>query len=115
MEIKNAIRMLAEQIAESRFPMKHGTKEEFDSIVEQAKKHYHRYSASTKKVDVDGVDVDVELHVVGHNASHEFSIGILADGRFVKCSCGDDWDIEGELVLNTRFHVGNTVGYLGHW
>lgn len=117
MEVKDAIKILAAEIAATRFPMKAGTQAEFEGIVKSAKKNYRNYSAFTKEVEVDGEQVEVEFHVVGHNASHEFSIGILPDGRFVKHAVGEaDWNEEEDRPnYETSIYVKDNVGYIGHW
>lgn len=116
-DIKNAIHTLAEEIADSRFPMKNGTKEEFDRIIQDAKNHYHSYHVFSEMVDVDGMEVMVEFHSIGHNASHSFSIGILSDGRFVKRSSGEgNWDEEYDYPkVEVSVAVVKNIGYIGHW
>jgi hypothetical protein len=70
-------------------------------------------------VEVDSVKVEVEFHTVGHNASHEFSIGLLPDGRIVYKSfgeCGEE--SEGETLYKESVDVlkpGETPSYIGHW
>ena len=54
MEIKDAIRILAEEIADSRYPIKTGSRQEFERVVSDCKKNYYRYNTFTKEVDVDG-------------------------------------------------------------
>ncbi|MGW8177473.1 MAG: hypothetical protein ACWGQW_01570 [bacterium] len=117
MEVKDAMRILAAEIAETRFPMKAGTKEEFEGIVGSAKRSYRYYNTFTKEVEVDGEQVEVEFHVVGHNASHEFSIGILPDGRFVKHATGEaGWNEEEDRPdYETSIYIKDNVGYIGHW
>jgi prolyl-tRNA synthetase len=95
----------------------------FERVINSAKKeykgYYTYYSSTTKEVEVDGVKVEVELHTVGHNASHEFSIGILEDGRIVYKSVGECGEgQEGETLYNENIDVlklGETPSYIGHW
>lgn len=115
MEVKDAIKILAAEIAETRFPIKNGTRDEFDQLVKQSRENYGRYYVFTEEVEVDGNMVDVEFHMVGHNASHEFALGLLSDGRFVKRACGEDWDEDEELTISVDYYVENVPGYLGHW
>lgn len=59
-------------------------------------------------------------YVVGHNASHQFALGVDSEGYVWKYSCGEGaWDEATEsygLDVFTR-KVGELldVGYIGHW
>jgi len=90
-----------------------------NSARREYKGYYTRYSSTTKEVEVDGVKVEVELHTVGHNASHEFSIGILEDGRIVYKSFGEGGEgSDGETLYKESIDVlkpGETPSYIGHW
>jgi hypothetical protein len=81
--------------------------------------HYTHYSSTTKEVEVDGAKVGVEFHAVGHNASHEFSIGLLSDGRIVTRSFGESGEgSEGETLYKENIDIlkpGETPSYIGHW
>ena len=117
MDVKDAIRVLAEEIADSRFPMKNGTKEEFYRIIKDSKDHYGSYQIFSEMVDIDGNETVVEFHSVGRNASHSFSIGVLPDGRFIRRSCGEGmWDEENDCPsVEINVSVVNNIGYVGHW
>ena len=69
------------------------SQEVFSRLTESAKLCYRNYHTYPEKIEVSGRLVDVEFHRVGHNASHQFSIALLPDGRLVKRSCGEgEWD-----------------------
>lgn len=108
MTTDEAIRQLAQQITDDRFPMKNGTTSEFNRIVNDAKQNYDQYCSSIESIEVDGEQIDVEMHMVGQNASHVFYIGILPDGRFVKRSYDCCFDEE-------NISIRTNVGYIGHW
>jgi len=100
--------------------MSETSQEIFDHLVEDAKERYHNYHILTDVMVVDGVAVEVEFHRVGHNASHQFAIGILPDGRLVKRSTGEgsEWDYElDQPTWETSIHIINETRwpYVGHY
>jgi len=98
-------------------------KEMFLRLVESAQKNYaHGYYKSAGEAEIDGVKHLVELHRVGHNASHSFSIGLLPDGRMIVQSIGEGDEADEFGVFNSVKHtsVCGTAEearqpYLGHW
>ncbi len=95
----------------------------FNRLVSTAKEHFRNYEASKEMVEVDGVMVEVEFHLVGQNASHQFSIGLLPDSRLVKYSSGEgcEWNYEMDCPeWETSITVINETKncrwpYVGHW
>jgi len=94
-------------------------REWFERIVSETLSEYPEHYRRTTKIEVDGAKVKIEFHKVGHNASHEFSIGILEDGRIVTQSVGEgEWDKNGDPTVETRVNVlkpGELPLYIGHW
>jgi len=95
-------------------------KEYFDSVVAQSKANYYQYSTATKEVEGE----QVEFHYVGRNASHEFAIGLTADGRLVTYSAGEGWcgcedfcDCIPPLAesIRVRGAIVTSEPYIGHW
>jgi len=130
MDGKEAAAQLAQEIAEAFYPRTEPTaREVFDRLVESAKENYKwpgsslGYSVFTEAAEVEGQNHDVEFHCVGHNASHEFAVGLLSDGRLVVRSCGEscEWDDELDCPkFETHVHVVGTAEkcrwpYVGHW
>lgn len=93
-------------------------KEVFTEILIQAKTAgYSRYHSLSTAVAVGGEMVTVEFHRIGHNASHDFHIG-LHDGLLITMS-----ECEGEEIGETERHFitrGTTEKcepptYVGHY
>lgn len=88
----------------------------FDYIIEHARENYSRFYSFDTTVVVDGAEVDVTLHWVGHNATHRFAIGQLADGRFFRRSVDTDvfWD-DAEGIFDNIVPDDMFPGYIGHY
>ena len=79
---------------------------------------YSRYTSFDATVSVDGVMETVKFYRIGHNATHDFHIGLSDDGRLITMS-----ECEGEEIGATERHftVRGTaaecepVYYLGHY
>jgi len=89
------------------------------AILEQVKRAgYYRYSSSVREVEVDGEKAEVELHRVGHNASHDFSIGLLPDGRLITMSVGEgmrEGEIDRHVMVRGTAEEAVWPTYLGHY
>ena len=119
MDGKEAVAQLAQEIADTFYPKTElPAREVFEKLVRSAKENYKcssglmGYSSYTKTVQVDGQEHSIEFHWVGHNASHEFSVGLLSDGRLIVRSCGEscEWDDElGCPKIETNVHVIGTA------
>jgi hypothetical protein len=89
----------------------------FDKLIDEAPDNY--YSRHTPVWDYIGGE-DVKFHKAGHNATHEFWVGIMADDRIVLRTVG-----EGELnengdptTIEIRINIlkpGEVPSYLVHW
>ena len=111
MDAKEAARIIAEEIADNK-PKVNEHVALFRQIVEDAKKHYggwHGYTTRIKEFQ----GKKVEFHYVGHNASHQFAVGLL-DGKLLRYSFGegDDWRLEDSHHI-TVWDGGSL--YLGHY
>jgi len=86
-------------------------------IVKRWAEDYNGKSVTKPSSIEDGI----EYYLVGHNASHQFSLGVDADGNFWRLSFGEDsWDSEtGEITYKKHIRkVGpdiSQVGYIGHF
>lgn len=87
-------------------------------VVRRTKANYPEYHAVLFPVKVDGVEIALEFHRVGHNASHLFYLGILPDGRIVSRSWGEIGFVDDNPVCGDRTHIfpaGEVPAYFGHW
>ena len=60
----------------------------------------------------------IDFYMVGHNASHQFSLGLDTDGQVWKMACGEGPDDQdGVPTLDITLHRVTTddLGYIGHW
>jgi hypothetical protein len=91
----------------------------FDSVVAQSKANYHRYHTFDHEVGGKG---EVEFHMVGHNASHEFAIAMM-DDKLVTYSAGEGFcgcegycdciqPIDVHVMIRESFNPNMS---LGHW
>jgi hypothetical protein len=128
MDGREAAKQLAAELGEMWYPKNEPTaREVFDRLVASAKENYSSgslgYCCSKRVAEVEGQEHEVEFHTVGHNSSHQFSVGLLPDGRLVVQSCGDgdEWSEElGYYLSETKYHVIGTAEkcrwpYVGHW
>ncbi len=87
----------------------------FGLMVKNATAHYSGHSVRTDRAGNE----DVEFHKVGHNASHEFWLGILADGRIAVRTVGEGApDANGDPTVEIGVSVrgwGEIPSYYGHW
>lgn len=125
----DALKQLSQEIKAERKKVKMTGRQAFNYIVLQAKHNYtgpYGYFASMDKIVVEGREIDLELHCVGHNASHEFYVGLLPDGRLITysyCCANTPEDVAGFDVLGAEksVQVQGTAeavdfpNYLGHY
>lgn len=86
-------------------------REKFERLVFQGVVNYSRYATCERTV----ADAQVTLHKVGHNATHDFWIGMLPDERLVYMTVCENR--HGEMCME---HVqiyprGEHPSYIGHW
>ena len=91
----------------------------FAGILSEARAaEYWRYARSKAEIEVEGAAVQVELFRIGHNASHDFWIGLLDDGRLITMSeCAGEEIGETDRHVMVRGTADEAVWppYLGHW
>jgi len=128
MEAIEALKQLSREVEEARKRVKMTGKQAFNLIVLQAKHNYtgwYGYCSSKKVIEVEGKEIEVELHKVGHNASHEFSVALLPDGRLITYSfcVNDPEDViefglkptEESVDIRGTAEEVDFPGYLGHY
>lgn len=90
---------------------------DIDEIVEHSLNMHNKYVESrridfSKDMDHMVFDDGSEWWRVGHNASHYFYVGVMADGSYGRASWGDpfedsDWNEEPSEI--------GDEGYIGHY
>jgi hypothetical protein len=128
MDATEALKQLSRDVEAARKKVRMTGKQAFDLIVMKAKRNYtgrHGYFVSEQKVVMEGEEMELEFHHVGHNASHSFSIALLPDGRLISRSycanCAEDVIEYGVPAVEENITIHGTAqdvdfpSYLGHY
>jgi hypothetical protein len=89
------------------------TRSWFDRLIANAVENFDGRSTLVEMNEGE----DVEFHKVGRNATHEFWVGILTDGRIVLRTVGEGEWVDGEPTVETgvwTMEPGEVPTYLGH-
>jgi len=85
--------------------------EKFERLLFQCVINYPYYISLARKVE----DETVVMHKVGHNATHEFWLGMRHDERMVYLSVCEDCDGSMSDEHLRVFPKGEYPSYIGHW
>lgn len=128
MDAVEALRQLSQDVKTARKKIQMTGEQAFNLIVMKAKRNYtgpYGYYATKQNVEVEGKEIELELHRVGHNASHQFSIALLPDGRLLSRSyCANSAEdviefgipaVEESITIHGTAQDVDFPRYLGHY